>query len=1591
MNYATKIKTAMASALCVMVGMAFAGTTVTNDVQTYGATFEVSKAADNDFAYVAGEKIANYTNDTAIGEDAIGTVGWFAGSEDDESVISNRTAAVEGLGSQYLLLNTDAETLTNKLSTADAAAVNAAMTVGGVHADASYNEGDAIGTYEAAVFESDVKFVASDTLDAGIPGGQDATKFAIYAYCNEDADPVTTNLVVFHRYLADKENWEFSFTNELFDVNIDVSEYTHLRIEMKQVLDEAAMIPTYYNVFSVTANGTTLRSDTASEVAFDDTDTVADGIWFFTTEDIDVAANKQVSSLNFKGTGEIDNIKVSQKVKETYAAIVDGKKYETWTTAVSAAKNTANVLTSYEAGALTLAAEDYISITNVQPASTSTAEGYKVVTAENDGVYTYTSVLDVATYIFLAEDGSVITNGDVTIGQSIATALSITDPSKGATAQYTYYFAGWTNALDSSAAAIATAGLGNSAIGGATYAASFTNTINTYTITWTMDDDSVIDTTTVAYGDVPTHAAPTKTATAQYTYEFTGWDTTPVAVTGTATYKATFSSAVNSYVITWTDHSGTVKTETLDYGVTPTAPTTAPAQYIENGTVYTGTWPTPASVSGTATYEANYTASGSAEATVISIADGTTTDYATLDEAIAAAAAGDTVKLLDDAAATRVIIEKNLILELGGYTYTGRLSMFDGNVVVTNGTVAGRFDVYDSSVVTLAANTTVEGFVIVWGDGTYGEAGCKSPTFNLYGTVRNNDPDTTDEYAISTSSDDDSRPTINIYDGAVVETIWAGVGIRNGATLDMTGGSITAGEFGIYNNGMDTTPTTINVSGGTVTSTNVVDSACGIYQAGPGTLTISGTAVVRGPDAVEVRAGTVQVLNNAQLIATMPYTTPASNGGGNSGHGGVALLVSQHTTTNAVSATVSGGTLQGEVAFEEATVEANAEPTKVSGTITGGTILGDVLSEDVENLIPSNSEARFADADAEGVQEGYGLKPIDGTDPQLYEVTKTYVVTYANYDGAALQVTTNFVNDATPAYAGATPVKPADASGVYAFDTWSPATNATVVADATYTATFTTTAAKATVITITGTTTNTVGYYASLAEAVSAAPAGSTIVMLANEDLSTRVTIPSGKTVTLDLNGMKLEGSLDPVIRNDGNLTIKDTVGTGKVKGTSCVRVATGSTTVFESGTFEGADGCVWSGNATSYSVTINGGAFSATQNAVLMGNGKAGNGAGATWTINGGTFTGTMDAGGVAEGYTACGIYAPDEATWTINGGTFNITDGVGILARAGSVNIPSDSTVSITTTGNTVGRVGDSRIVVPCAAVVYDTAANYPTYDSSTDKVEISGGTFVSEVTTVQMVADEGDAQSVEIPSTSTARFSDADAEGVEDGYMLVDVGGGLYGVAKAWTVAYVNYDGTELQSTVVSNNAATPAYAGETPDKADTAEYTYTFVGWAPTPDALVTSNSTYVAQFTETAITTGYTYPDGTTAIEDADQIAWIEAKGFTQTDITNLGSNEKFNECYLLNCDITAQGAGGTLSITAIQVVGSEVRVTVKLERTGAIGAINGTLYVSGTAALSSTFVDVASVTFSDDDFSEGDTTTATFTDGTKKFFKAVIK
>ncbi len=70
-----------------------------------------------------------------------------------------------------------------------------------------------------------------------------------------------------------------------------------------------------------------------------------------------------------------------------------------------------------------------------------------------------------------------------------------------------------------------------------------------------------------------------------------------------------------------------------------------------------------------------------------------------------------------------------------------------------------------------------------------------------------------------------------------------------------------------------------------------------------------------------------------------------------------------------------------------------------------------------------------------------------------------------------------------------------------------------------------------------------------------------------------------------------------------------------------------------------------------------------------------------------------------------------------------------------------------------------------------------------------------------------------------------------------------------AEEYTVKFVNYDGTVLQSGKVAEGQV-PKYEGATPTRPETAECTYEFAGWTP-EIAKVTGDATYTAQFAEKA--------------------------------------------------------------------------------------------------------------------------------------------
>jgi hypothetical protein len=153
-----------------------------------------------------------------------------------------------------------------------------------------------------------------------------------------------------------------------------------------------------------------------------------------------------------------------------------------------------------------------------------------------------------------------------------------TAPVKEATTQYTYTFEGWTPAVVA-------------VTSDATYTAVFKAEVRNYTVSWLNWDGSELAKESYAYGTQPAYkgATPSRPATEQFSYTFTGWTPAVAKVTGYVTYTAVFKATVRSYKVTFLDKDGKViEVQEVLYNEAAVAPQTPEVE----GYVFIG-WDTP--------------------------------------------------------------------------------------------------------------------------------------------------------------------------------------------------------------------------------------------------------------------------------------------------------------------------------------------------------------------------------------------------------------------------------------------------------------------------------------------------------------------------------------------------------------------------------------------------------------------------------------------------------------------------------------------------------------------------------------------------------------------------------------------------------------------------------------------------------------------------------------------------------------------------------------------------------------------------------------------------------------------------------------
>ncbi len=328
-------------------------------------------------------------------------------------------------------------------------------------------------------------------------------------------------------------------------------------------------------------------------------------------------------------------------------------------------------------------------------------------------------------------------------------------------------------------------------------------------------------------------------------------------------------------------------------------------------------------------------------------------------------------------------------------------------------------------------------------------------------------------------------------------------------------------------------------------------------------------------------------------------------------------------------------------------------------------------------------------------------------------------------------------------------------------------------------------------------------YYPSVQGAISAATEKATVKLL--KGTTENVTISKDKTLTLDLNGKTLSGSMKVI----GNLTIQDSATGGTISNTGKIPVDGGRLTL-KSGTISVEDDYgvyVLNGG----SATINGGTISSKYSA-LAGNNTTGD---MNFEVTGGTLT--------AEEGPA--IYMPGQITMNISGGTLN----GGISLRMGQITI-SGGTINAT----------NGTIDAPQNFYNYSGNAAFPdalyvlngTYTSQNEtyknslKLTITGGTFncansqgsavaiydLGKVAQESKVTISGDAKfstnAVERSAYQVLTLSDIGVDSPEGGYNNPD---NVSKVSTSITSGYFTSDPSDyVADDYYAGESDNPAYA-------------------------------------------------------------------------------------------------------------------------------------------------------------------------------------
>lgn len=334
------------------------------------------------------------------------------------------------------------------------------------------------------------------------------------------------------------------------------------------------------------------------------------------------------------------------------------------------------------------------------------------------------------------------------------------------------------------------------------------------------------------------------------------------------------------------------------------------------------------------------------------------TQYATVQEAVSAAKDGETVTLLQDISsyANWIYLKdgKDIAIDMNGHDLT----------------FAGTYGIYING-----------GKLDLTGKGT---VYAPQATATLY--MVGNSTDVAD-YSVAHVGKDVTLKNDTFYGmglGYIDANSHAAYGVK--LTLD---GKVIA-PYGFTVSGTITRQTgnipeiTVN---GEIESTSATDSGS-FYAAGYAKYNINGK-LTGVESALEIRAGILNVGENAVLTATGNFTDPMPNGNGSTLKG-VALAVSQHSTNLPIEVNIAGGTFSatgkdGHALYEIDTVKGDVYSENVVVNVTGGTFTQPIFSANNKFAVSGGTfseavKAEYCAEDYEPTANEDGTYTVKATD-----------------------------------------------------------------------------------------------------------------------------------------------------------------------------------------------------------------------------------------------------------------------------------------------------------------------------------------------------------------------------------------------------------------------------------------------------------------------------------------------------------------------------------------------------------------------------------------------------------------------------------